>query len=236
MKKENVYKQLRESTETNDKPALTQGELAAIFESEGNPLSQSVISKLENQKKEPPTTSLDVLKAYAVHFNVTTDYLLGLRNTSSLDENIVMINKVTGLSESAISTLKKLNANGGCTFVGHNEINTLNFLLSNHLDAAELLTHIQDYLFASHKIPVFHTGKQEVIDGILVPECIVPDNAYDVMKIGNKEMRLLSLAKDKNKAYDNYQIPLDDTFFEGIALKAIEKKLRDYLEILNEKE
>ena len=82
MKKENVYKQLRENTETIARPALTQGELAAIFEKEGNPLSQSVISKLENQQKEPPTTSPDVIKAYATHFNVTADYLLGIRDNA----------------------------------------------------------------------------------------------------------------------------------------------------------
>lgn len=90
---ENVYKKLRDNTETDQKKALTQKELSAIFKNEGNPLEQSVISKIETKTVIPPTTSLDVLKAYAHHFNVTTDYLLGLRDTQTIDENIAMAYK-----------------------------------------------------------------------------------------------------------------------------------------------
>lgn len=107
--KKNIYRTLRESTETDAKPALTQSELAAIFKEEGNVLSQSVISKLENQQKEPPTKSLDVIKAYATHFNVTADYLLGIRDNATVDENLAMIGQVTGLSDEAIQILKEWN-------------------------------------------------------------------------------------------------------------------------------
>ena len=51
MDKNNIYRKLREETETNETPELTQTELADIFASEGNPISQSVISKLEKSKK-----------------------------------------------------------------------------------------------------------------------------------------------------------------------------------------
>lgn len=105
--KKNIYKQLRESTETDNFPALTQQQLSNIFKDEGNPISQSAISKLETSKKEPPTTSFEVIKAYSEHFKVTSDYLLGLRNTKQIDENISMINKVTGFSDISINKLKK---------------------------------------------------------------------------------------------------------------------------------
>ena len=102
----NIYKQLREATESDERRALSQIELAAIFQKEGNPISQSQISKLENSKKDPPTESTAVIKAYATHFNVTSDYLLGLRKTKSIDENLAMISRTTGLDETSINTLK----------------------------------------------------------------------------------------------------------------------------------
>lgn len=109
-KKENVYKNLRENTETDKRPALTQEELAREFAKEGNPITQSVISKLETSNKNPPTKSIEVIKAYSEHFKVTADYLLGLRNTSIIDENIVMISQSTGLSDMSINKLKKYSS------------------------------------------------------------------------------------------------------------------------------
>lgn len=142
MKKENIYKQLRESTETDDKPALTQEELSEIFKNEGNPLSQSVISKLENQQKEPPTTSFDVLKAYAIHFNVTTDYLLGIRPNATIDEDMIMIGKTTGLTDSSIEVLKKWNTlkNNPKQLIpsyGGGDIDTLNMILEDYYNLSK---------------------------------------------------------------------------------------------------
>lgn len=139
MKKENIYKQLRENTETIARPALTQGELAAIFEKEGNPLSQSVISKLENQQKEPPTTSPVVIKAYATHFNVTADYLLGIRDNAIADENLAMIGSVTGLSDKSIQVLKKWNSLKKepmkiATTYGNGDLEMLNLILEDYYD------------------------------------------------------------------------------------------------------
>lgn len=107
---ENIFLKLREDTETDDRRCLTQKELSLVFEKEGNPVSQSSISKLEKSKNNPPTKSPSVLKAYSEHFNVTTDYLLGFRNTKIVDENIAMISRVTGLSNDAIEMLKKMSS------------------------------------------------------------------------------------------------------------------------------
>lgn len=126
MAEENKYKMLRESTETDKKKALTQEELAQVFESEGNPLRQSTISKLETCKKEPASTSVDVLKAYTHHFHVTSDYLLGLAENKYADENYQMITRITGLTDESINTLKKIH-NGNMADVFDD---TLNYLIS----------------------------------------------------------------------------------------------------------
>jgi hypothetical protein len=54
-KDKNIYYQLRESTETDNSPALTQIELAKAFADDGNPLAQSIISKIETSKENPPS-------------------------------------------------------------------------------------------------------------------------------------------------------------------------------------
>lgn len=150
MKKVNIYKQLRESTETDLTPALTQGELVAIFESEGNPLSQSVISKLENSKKEPPSTSIEVLKAYAKHFNVTADYLLGIRDTKTVDENITMICNVTGLNEQSIETLKQFHRAHGF----NENMDILNFIMSDTQAFALFLSNLNLFIDNKYDIPI----------------------------------------------------------------------------------
>lgn len=126
MSEENKYKMLRESTETDGKKALTQEELAQVFESEGNPLKQSTISKLETCKKDPASTSVDVLKAYTHHFHVTSDYLLGLAENKYADENYQMITRTTGLTDESINTLKGIH-NGNMTDILSD---TLNYLIS----------------------------------------------------------------------------------------------------------
>lgn len=141
MDEDNVYKQLRESTETDQSSSITQSELASIFSKEGNPLSQSVISKLESNTKKPPSTSIDVLKAYTQHFHVTSDYLLGLSENKYADENYQMITRTIGLSDESINTLKKIHS-GNAT---DDFFDTLNFLISKDfglfirfIDAIEL--------------------------------------------------------------------------------------------------
>ena len=105
MSEDNVYYNLRMSTETNSKPALTQSELSELFNQECNPISQSTISKIETNKKIPPTKSPEVIKAYCEHFGVTSDFLLGLRDVKTTNEDIAMICKYTGLSEEAIERI-----------------------------------------------------------------------------------------------------------------------------------
>ena len=143
MSKDNKYKMLREATETNDKKALTQEELTQVFESEGNPLKQSTISKLETCKKEPASTSVDVLKAYTNHFHVTSDYLLGLAENKYADENYQMITRTTGLTDESIDCLKTLKFDD-------DKLKLLNLLIGNYELFSELLQNL-DVMFFQKK-------------------------------------------------------------------------------------
>lgn len=186
-----------------------------------------------------PEIDSDKLIKLSDIYSVSVDYLLGRSECTSVDNSY--INELTGLCDNAISTLKILNMNNGSTIAGHNEIETLNILLSDFLSSLSFLGGLQDFLNARYKIPVFHTGKyetvdnytdnlhQQPIDNVVVPQCIVPNNNFDVQRGGHSysDTYFLTLAKDKDKPYDNYQIPLTDDFFEGIALKTIEKALHD---------
>lgn len=60
------------------------------------------IGKVENKGKFP---QLFLIKGYCKYFNVTSDYLLGIRDTKPVDENIAMISQKTGLNDTAIETL-----------------------------------------------------------------------------------------------------------------------------------
>lgn len=169
---ENIYKQLRENTETIRTPALTQAQLSNVFKREGNPVAQSVISKLETSKKIPPTTSFEVVKAYSTHFKVTSDYLLGLREVKQTDENIAMINKATGLSEQAIETLKMLKENNDIT----NALSTLNLLMSDSDHFTALLCNIDAMLnseaYQTCGIAQLSNGdKTEIKDVLKSDEC-----------------------------------------------------------------
>lgn len=186
-----------------------------------------------------PEIDSDKLIKLSEIYSVSVDYLLGRSECVSVENSY--INELTGLCDNAISTLKLLNMNNGSTIVGHNEIETLNILLSDFLTTLSFLGGLQDFLNTRYKIPVFHTGKYETvdnytddshpepIDNVAVPQCIVPNNGFDVQKGGCNcsDTYLLTLAKTKDKPYDNYQIPLTDDFFESIALKTIEKALHD---------
>lgn len=239
---ENVYKRLRESTETNSKPALTQPQLAEEFAKQGNPVSQSMISKIENSKKNPPTKSPTILKAYADYFNVTTDYLLGIRDTKQADENIAMISKVTGLNEDAINTLIKLKSGKY-----HNQykfdyaLHTLNLILATY-ENSNLFELIYHFLFGNYDTMGHYDeiGNEE-FDG---SECFISDKyRIDRMSIDSELVNkaiLLQITEqlqywknslvDKNDTYGKV-LPSKDKLLQVVKNKYshISNLIRDYL-------
>lgn len=193
------------------------------------------IGKVESKGKFP---QLFLIDGYSKYFHVTSDYLLGLRDTKPVDENIAMISKKTGLSDTAIETLSswyeyQKNMKRDYQEQIYFPIEILNILLSDS-DMEWLLRGIQDLLKSNYKIPAYHTGEHEVANinekynKCLTPKYIVPDSDYDVIKghDGFRDLYLLTLVRDKTKTWDNTQIALDDDFFEAVAMKTIEKYLR----------
>lgn len=219
----NVYKRLRESTETDKKPALTQGELAEVFEKEGNPLTQSVISKLETSTKEPPTKSFEVIKAYSEHFKVTSDYLLGLRDIPTVNENVVMIYKYTGLNEKSIETLKILKRS--------EYIDVLNFIMSDYSVFGRFLSNLHLYFDNEYDTPV-HFDEEK---GIFVESAEISNSPI----LSTNGERYLSIGKRMNEdicgqpAYGTISVPV--SILESHALHCIQAQIDDWKRNYNNK-
>ncbi len=88
--------------------------------------------------KAEQVPSVEKLIKLAKHFNVSTDYLLGLINTPSIKEDYKLINKTTGLSEKAIDTLNEYLINHKDAVKNDEQqstfskvIDTINFLIEN---------------------------------------------------------------------------------------------------------
>ena len=111
------------------------------------------ISKVEKEGKFP---QLYLIEGYCKYFNVTSDYLLGLRETKTVDENLAMINKVTGLDDNAINTLKKLNT----IDKGIISIDTLNFIMKDFYTFSLFLSNIHNFISGDYDTPIyFERGK-----------------------------------------------------------------------------
>ncbi len=189
-----------------------------------------VLKTYQNYEQGHNYPTLEYATKLADLYNVSIDYLLGKSDCTTVEKD--KIKAITGLSDKAIDTLATLSSNNGTTIAGHNEMNTLNLLLSDLLSIVEFLGGLEDFLNVRYKIPLYHTGETEIIDGFLRPTCIIPNNEYDVMN----GTYLLTLAKTKDNPNDNYSIPLTDTFFESVALKTIEKSIMELRSNLKEKE
>lgn len=69
-------------------------------------ISRPTVGFYENGERIPDAL---VLKRIAERCGVTTDYLVGLSDVKTIDRDLNTVNKITGLSENAISNLEMLN-------------------------------------------------------------------------------------------------------------------------------
>lgn len=101
------FKEFREKTETDSKPMMTALKLSEEFKVKGYYLSRNRITALENKSDVVPNR--DDLKAYCEYFHTTSDYLLGFTSIPhGKNEDLEMIERITGLSYSSIEMLKIL--------------------------------------------------------------------------------------------------------------------------------
>lgn len=192
-----------------------------------NATIESIRKRIASHLKANCNPKMEFIKEYCDFFHCEADFLLGYIDFPTKENQ--SIHDITGLNDTSIEMLKFLNMNNGVTQSGHNEMETLNIFLSDMDFVLGFLGGLQDFINARYKIPIYHTGKHEVINGYFQPQCVVPDNEYDTID----NIPLLTLAKTKENPQDNYSIPLTDTFFESIALKTIEKSIIDLRNTLN---
>ena len=90
------------------------------------------IGKVENKGKFP---QLFLIEGYSKYFKVTSDYLLGIREARTVDENIAMISKTTGLSDDSINILKELSPKDKLVLnalIKNNGITNFRYALENY--------------------------------------------------------------------------------------------------------
>lgn len=154
------------------------------------------------------------LKRYHDFFNCTSDFLLGLSDKAFND---------TGLNDIAIKNLRIYSQED-------KEILNNLLIIKRGMIFRFMLRAIKIYLNGNYRIPIYH----KIIckeDGVTIRKGIVPDDAYDYEEDqdGNKTY-ILHLQDDNLSEHDTLQIPIDDDFVEGIALKMIDKHLIKFKE------
>lgn len=105
------------------------------------------IGKVENKDKFP---QLFLIDGYSKYFHVTSDYLLGLRDTKPVDENIAMISKVTGLSNDAIETLKSLKN----VYDFDKDMKIFNYIMSDRRLFSLFLSDLRNYIEPEYDVPI----------------------------------------------------------------------------------
>lgn len=111
------------------------------------------------------TPSILLLQTISETFNVSADYLLGITDTPTLDENIQMISKYTGLSQRAIEYLKKLKSDKTIDKRIHSQLNIKKIYALNNIiiydSIYDFLDLIGDYLYA---VPISCSNLVETIE------------------------------------------------------------------------
>ncbi len=178
---------------------LTQQQLADTLH-----WSRDMYLNYENGKTQIP---VDKLIQIAKYFNVSTDYILGLSECTSIENDY--ISKQTGLSDDAINGLKQI-VDYDCE--NHSLIknqNVINFMLSNY----DLLKDILDW-FTEYAIPFLYS----------IP--VMTDSKGKWKKIDTKKIHF-GLASSENHLDDNKYMPID--YMHVLIQAHAENKLRDAL-------
>lgn len=89
-------------------------------------ITKSLIEDIESTAGTPRNVGYLTVKKLAQYYNVTSDFLLGLSETPSVDEDIKVVFKVIGLSEKAIKTLNAASSD---------ERDFLSFLIENRISS-----------------------------------------------------------------------------------------------------
>ncbi len=114
-------------------------------------VTQQTLSRYEKGERQ---ASLDFVIKAAKHYNVTADYLLGLSDCKSVEQDMQTVCKATGLSESSIETLQDVVSDTEHTKYSAYTIDFLNGILedeSSPFSASILANMMQKVVIAKVK-------------------------------------------------------------------------------------
>ena len=177
------------------------------------------IGKVENKDKFP---QLFLIDGYSKYFHVTSDYLLGLRDTKPVDENIAMISKVTGLSNDAIETLKSLKN----VYDFDKDMKIFNYIMSDIRLFSLFLSDLRNYIESGYNVPI-HPVQDEKTKNIKYVENI--DIESDSISVNTE--RCVYVGKENGQfngepLYDIMGIPISS--LDSLSMLQIQEILRKW--------
>lgn len=194
------------------------------------------------------TPSILLLQTISETFNVSSDYLLGITDTPTLDENIQMISKYTGLSQRAIEYLKKLKSDETVDKRIHSQLNIKKIYALNNIiiydSIYDFLDLIGDYLYA---VPVSRSNLVETIElsSQMNNDSNNTDTKFDyaqkipidyIYDFGEENLMPIFDIIPKNEIYDSLLVRLNNNLSKlGARIRnknkdKIDKLLQQYIE------
>lgn len=176
-------------------------------------ISEGVLSKYRNGNGIP---TCDIAAKIAKGLNVTLDFLVGLTDVKSVDEDFKKVHKITGLSDKSIETLKVLvceskNDNAPKEY-SINTIKTINYLLEND-NAYKLLNRISDFLWDKYDVEDYLGAETVELTYSNGEKGIIPaSELYDIkiLKIQRKLDELKKDIEEKRKGFREKQAKMDN--------------------------
>jgi transcriptional regulator with XRE-family HTH domain len=168
---------------------MTQEELAKELK-----LTRSRIVALEQKPDVIPTR--EDLQAYCTYFDTTSDYLLGIRDTKTVDENIAMVSRVTGLNEQAIESLRKIKECAEQDATIKDDLNMLNFIMSDFDIFDTFISHIKLYVNSTeYTKPLYYDYLKNCFAEYDTPDIFRDGHTY--LSVGNNNGNVLHIEIDK---------------------------------------
>ncbi|MBQ8824149.1 MAG: helix-turn-helix transcriptional regulator [Ruminococcus sp.] len=178
-----VSKRIIELRESNGE---TQQELADVIG-----ITRQSLSRYELATR---TINVDVLGKLAQHFNVTTDYLMGLSDVKSTEQEIKIACAVTGLSEKAIENIKSSMSYDLSTIPEINTFENSQFVKMSENEKNKL-KELQDFILHANRT------KKKYVNSFIENDCFI--ETMDLLKRSCDAFTLKQIERYKKLDIDN---------------------------------
>lgn len=200
----NIFKDLRKDKKRTKEyrktdKELTSDELSEVFKKMGySTLTGQAIRKIE-MSTNPRQLNVNEYEAYSKVFNVSVDYLMGLSEIPSKDEDIKMICKSTGLTQESVETIKALkkNKNKHKDYTSVQLIDMLNIILADKV-LCEMFLDTLSMLIENPFDTQKHYDKEEkaLIDDTVTLETLKDIEGMEVISLDENYI-IVGSTKDK---------------------------------------